>query len=219
LEFLLTAVDFFVHLDVYIGVILEKFGLWTYLLLFLTIFCETGLVVTPFLPGDSLIFVVGAFAAAGKLDVGWLFVLLVVASVGGNTLNYQIGSWFGPAVFEKNYRFLKRKYLDQTHEFFEKYGAKTIIFARFLPIVRTFAPFLAGVGRMTYLRFTIYNVVGSLAWVTLFLYGGFFFGEIPIVKRNLTLVIFAILLISVVPTVFEVIRRRFQAGRMEKKDS
>jgi len=213
LEFLLLVIDFFVHLDVHIGTIIEKFGMWTYLILFLTIFCETGLVVTPFLPGDSLIFVLGAFAATGRLNLTTLFVLLIVASIGGNTLNYQIGSWFGPKVFQRDYRFLKRKYLDQTHEFFEKYGPKTIIFARFLPIVRTFAPFLAGVGKMTYLKFTIYNVAGSFAWVSLFLFGGYFFGEIPVVKRNLTLVIFGILLLSVVPTVIEVARRHLKAKK------
>lgn len=208
MDFLLAFLDFFIHLDTHLGQILERYGTWTYLLLFLTIFCETGLVVTPFLPGDSLIFVVGAFAAAGRLDVTTLFLLLAVAAVAGNSLNYAIGGWFGPAVFERNYRFLRAEYLDRTRRFFDKYGGKTIIIARFLPIVRTFAPFLAGVGKMTYLRFAAFNVVGSLAWVSLFLFGGYFFGNLPMVKHNLTFVIFGIIILSFLPTLIEIVRRR-----------
>jgi len=195
------------------GEIIERYGTWTYLLLFLTIFCETGLVVTPFLPGDSLIFVVGAFAAAGMFDVNLLALMMIVAAIGGNWLNYRIGAYIGPAVFEKDYRLLKKKYLLQTQEFFEKHGAKTIIIARFLPIVRTFAPFLAGVGRMNQAKFTLYNVIGSVAWVSLFLYGGYFFGNIPIVKKNLTIAILVIVFASFIPTAFEVIRRKYFPGK------
>lgn len=213
MEFVLAIIDFFIHLDVHLQDILTRYHNWTYLLLFLTIFCETGLVVTPFLPGDSLIFAVGAFAASGWMDIRILFPLLIAASTGGNTLNYQIGAWFGPTVFEKDYRFLKRKYLQKTHDFFEKYGAKTIIFARFLPIVRTFAPFLAGVGKMTYGKFTTYNLVGSVAWVSLFLLSGYYFGNIPAIKHNFSLVILAIIVLSVVPSVVEVIRHR---GKSQK---
>jgi len=216
LDFILTLIDFFIHLDVHLGEILERYGSWTYLLIFLTIFCETGLVVTPFLPGDSLIFVLGAFAAVGWMDIRLLFLLLAVAAIGGNTLNYHIGRQVGPAVFVRDYRLLKRKYLDQTQAYFEKYGGKTIIIARFLPIVRTFAPFLAGVGRMAYPRYQFYNTAGSLMWVSLFLFAGYYFGNIPMVKRNLTIVILAIVVISVLPTLIEIIRRRLSKSGVSK---
>lgn len=211
MEIILTFIDFFVHLDKYIGLILERYGLWTYLILFLVIFCETGLVVTPFLPGDSLIFVVGAFAAADWLDIKWIYLDLAVAAVLGNMLNYAIGNYLGPAVLEKDTRIFKRAYLDKTRAYFAKYGAATVVVARFLPIVRTFAPFLAGVGRMAYGKFTFYNFVGCVAWVSSFLFGGYFFGNIPIVKKNLTLVIFAIIILSFAPTAIGLLKQKKRA--------
>ena len=211
MDFLLLVVDFFLHLDKHLQQILESYGNWTYLLVSFTIFAETGFVVTPFLPGDSLIFVVGAFAAAGWLNPWVLYIALLVAGILGNSLNYAIGKKIGPAVFEKNYRFLKREYLDKTRAFFEKYGGKTIIIARFLPIVRTFAPFLAGVGKMTYAKFSIFNVIGSFLWVSIFLWGGYFFGNIPVIKRNLTTVILVIVFASFLPTIIEFFKHKFKS--------
>jgi len=178
------------------------------------IFCETGLVVTPFLPGDSLLFGLGTFAALGLLEIEWLLILLSIAAVAGNMVNYAIGQFVGPKVFHKeNVRFLNKEYLDRTHRFYEKHGGKTIVIARFIPIMRTFAPFVAGIGNMTYMRFTLYNVLGSIAWVTIFIAGGYYFGNLPVVKRNFTLVIFAIIIISVLPIVFEYIRQRSRPSR------
>jgi membrane-associated protein len=200
--------DVFLHLDKHLGEVIGNYGAWTYAILLVIIFCETGLVVTPFLPGDSLLFAAGAFAALGKLDPLWLFLLLSAAAIGGDTVNYWIGAWIGPRAFSGEIRFLKKEYLDRTHAFFEKYGGKTIIIARFVPIVRTFAPFVAGVGAMNYARFIVYNVVGGLAWVTLFVFGGYWFGNQPFVKRNFSLVVLAIIIISVMPMVVEYLRSR-----------
>ncbi len=208
MEILSYIIDIFVHLDVHLSELIIMFGPMTYVILFLVIFCETGLVVTPFLPGDSLLFVVGAFAAKGDFDVVLIFILLSVAAVTGNMVNYQIGRYLGPRVFQSESRFLKKEYLDRTHAFYEKHGAKTIVIARFLPIIRTFAPFVAGIGRMDYKRFTIYNLIGCVAWLSAFILGGYFFGNLPFVKKNLTMVIFAIIIISFLPSVIEVIRHR-----------
>lgn len=204
----------FVHLDSYLELIIRDYGLWTYLILFLIIFCETGFVVTPFLPGDSLLFAAGALAATTSLSVGVLLVLLGVAAIAGDTVNYWIGHRIGPRVFHgSGTRFLNREHLDRTHKFYEKHGGKTIIIARFMPIIRTFAPFVAGVGSMNYARFIKYNVVGGLAWIGIFIVGGYLFGNIPVVKRNFTLVIMVIIVISVLPGVVEFIRhRRASAG-------
>jgi membrane-associated protein len=188
--------------------IIRQFGVVTYVILFIVIFCETGLVVTPMLPGDSLLFVVGAFAARGDLDLTLVYVLLCIAAVAGNTANYHIGRFVGPKVFEKDRRYLKREYLDRTHAFYEKYGGKTIVIARFLPIIRTFAPFVAGIGRMNYRRFALYNLAGCVAWITSFILSGYFFGNIPIVKKNLTIVIIAIIILSLLPSVIEFLRHR-----------
>lgn len=197
----------FVHLDRYLEVIIRDYGLWTYLILFLIVFCETGLVVTPFLPGDSLLFAAGALAATTSLSVGWLIGLLSVAAIGGDTLNYWIGHRIGPRVFQgSGSRFLNKEHLDRTHKFYEKHGGKTIIIARFMPIIRTFAPFVAGVGSMNYARFVKYNIVGGLAWIVVFIVGGYLFGNIPVVKRNFTLVIMVIIVISVLPGIVEFIR-------------
>ena len=202
-------VDLFLHLDQQLAAAVSAYGPYIYAMLFVVIFCETGLVVTPFLPGDSLLFAAGAFAARGDLSVGLLFILLAAAAVIGDTVNYWIGKIVGPKVFKKEKsRIFKKSYLDRTHAFYEKYGAETIIIARFVPIVRTFAPFVAGIGRMSYLKFISYNVIGGVGWVALFVFGGFFFGNIPFVRKNFSLVIIAIILISLVPAVVEVLKHR-----------
>jgi membrane-associated protein len=206
-------IDFLLHLDKHLNEIIGQYGLWTYLILFFVIFLETGFVVTPFLPGDSLLFAAGSFAALGSLKVSWLIVLLSAAAILGDTANYWIGHFVGPKVFHKERtRFFKKEYLDRTHAFYEKHGGKTIIIARFVPIIRTFAPFVAGIGRMSYGRFIAYNVVGGIVWVVIFVLGGYFFGNIPVVKENFSLVILAIILISVVPIFVEFLRHR-RAGR------
>jgi len=188
--------------------VIEHYGVFTYVILLLVIFCETGLVVTPFLPGDSLLFAAGAFAAQGVLNPHLLFILLTLAAVIGDTVNYAVGAFFGPRVFRENVRFLKREYLLRAEAFYEKHGGKTIILARFIPIVRTFAPFVAGVGKMHYLRFLSYNVFGGTLWVALFIYGGYFFGTIPIVQENFEWVILGIIAISLLPPVLEWMKHR-----------
>jgi membrane-associated protein len=208
-------IDLFLHLDQHLAEVLRDYGTWTYLILFGIIFCETGFVVTPFLPGDSLLFAAGSFAAVGALDPHLLFVLLSAAGILGDTVNYWVGAYVGPRAFSGEIRFLKKEYLDRTHRFYEKYGGKTIIIARFVPIVRTFAPFVAGIGAMSYGRFILYNVAGAIAWVGLFVYGGYFFGNIEFVKRNFSLVILAIIVISVMPMVVEFIRARRHEARSE----
>jgi membrane-associated protein len=199
-------VDFILHIDVHLAEIIAKFGLWTYGVLFLIIFAETGLVVTPFLPGDSLLFAAGAFSARPDtgLNVHLMAVLLFVAAVIGDTLNYAIGAKLGPAVFKRDDSFfLRKKHLERAHAFFEKYGGRAIILARFVPIVRTFVPFVAGIGSMTYRRFLAYNVIGGFIWIYFFTYAGFFFGNQPFVQKNFKLVILAIIFLSVLPMVFE----------------
>ncbi|MCJ7565758.1 MAG: DedA family protein [Candidatus Aminicenantes bacterium] len=209
MEFLSKIIDFIIHLDTHLSDLIQTYGLWTYLILFVVIFCETGLVVTPFLPGDSLIFAAGTFAARGDLKVGWLFLVLAAAAVIGDTVNYWIGKIIGPKIFHKEKtRFFRKEYLGRTHEFYEKYGAETIIIARFVPIIRTFAPFVAGIGRMSYLKFISYNVIGGVGWVAIFTFGGYFFGNIPFVKNNFSIVIIAIILISLVPAVLEFLKHR-----------
>lgn len=206
-----TLLDILINLDKYLTDVINNYGMWAYLILFLVIFCETGLVVTPFLPGDSLIFVLGALAASGEINLIAIGSILMTAAILGNVINYQIGRFLGPKVFEKeNGRFLKKEYLFRTHQFYEKHGGKTIIIARFIPIIRTFAPFVAGIGQMRYTSFLIYNITGSVSWVLLFLVGGYWFGNIPVVERNFTLVIFGIILISLLPTIFAFLRQRKQ---------
>lgn len=207
-------VDFFVHLDKYLPVIIQSFGVWAYVIVFLVIFCETGLVVAPILPGDSLLFALGSIAALGALNLELLLILLCIAAIAGNMVNYTIGHFLGPKVFHyENNRFFKKEYLIKTHQFYEKHGGKTIIITRFMPIVRTFAPFVAGIGAMTYPKFTLYNIVGGVAWVCTFLLGGYFFGNIPSVKNNFTLVILAIIILSIMPGIIEYWRRRLIAVR------
>ena len=205
-------IDLVLHLDEYLNVIITNYGVWTYGILFLIIFMETGFVVTPFLPGDSLLFAAGSFAALGSLNPVYLFVLLSIAAVLGDTINYSIGAYIGPRAFSGEIKYLKREHLDRTHEFYEKHGGKTIILARFIPIIRTFAPFVAGVGSMTYGRFIIFNVIGGITWVALFTFGGYYFGNLPVVRNNFELVIFAIIFISFIPPILE-----FFKARKEKK--
>lgn len=212
MELIQSLVDFIIHIDKHLDAIITQYGGWTYLILFLIIFAETGLVVTPFLPGDSLLFAAGAFAARGSLNPFVLFVLLSIAAIIGDTVNYWIGRAIGPRVYERDYRFLKRKHLDRTHEFYEKYGGKAVILARFMPIVRTFVPFIAGVGAMTYGKFVFYNVVGGIIWIGLFVFAGYFFGNIPAVEHNFTLVVLAIIFLSILPPIIEVVRAR-RAGK------
>lgn len=212
---LLELVNIFLHLDKYLGQAISDYGTWTYLLLFLIVFCETGLVVTPFLPGDSLLFAAGALAATvPALDVKVLLLLLGVAAILGDTVNYAIGQAIGPRAFTSNVRFLKREYLERTQQFYEKHGGKTIILARFVPIVRTFAPFVAGVGTMKYGRFVVYNVAGGCLWVAMFTLGGFFFGNLDFVKKNFSLVVVGIVLISVLPMVWELLKARREASQL-----
>lgn len=211
MELLKEFIDLFLHLDTYLHTVIQSYGMWTYLLLFLIIFCETGLVITPILPGDSLLFAAGTFAASGALDLGWLLGLLSIAAILGDAVNYTIGHFMGPKVFtQTDGRFLKKEYLDRTHQFYEKYGGKTIILARFVPIVRTFAPFVAGVGRMTYASFASYNILGGLLWITVCTVAGYLFGNIPVVKQNFTLAILAIIFISILPGLSEFLRHRQQ---------
>jgi len=208
-EILLSGWDLLVHLDRHLAALLEQYGAWLYLLLFMIIFCETGLVVTPFLPGDSLLFIAGALAAGGGIDVHLLALLLVAAAVLGNSVNYSIGRFIGPKVFQwEDSRFFNRKALDHAHAFYEKHGGKTIVITRFVPILRTFAPFVAGIARMNYLSFTAYNVAGALAWVLSLLYAGYWFGNVPFVKQNLTWVILGIIALSLMPLAFEYFRHR-----------
>jgi membrane-associated protein len=203
MEILTTLIDIFLHMDEYLAQIITQYGTLTYVILFFVIFAETGLVVTPFLPGDSLIFAAGALAASTDLDPVILFLLLGTAAVLGDAANYTIGHKIGARAFDGSIKFLKKEYLDKTHAFYEKHGNKTIFLARFVPIVRTFAPFVAGVGNMTYAHFATYNVVGAIVWVGLFTAAGYFFGEIPFVKENFEFVVIAIILISVLPAVYE----------------
>ncbi|HZW38312.1 MAG TPA: DedA family protein [Ignavibacteriaceae bacterium] len=199
--------DLFLHLDVHLAEIISKYGTLTYVILFTVIFAETGFVVTPFLPGDSLLFAAGTFAHIGQLNVHLVFLLLAFAAIIGDTVNYWIGHYFGLKLFDK-IKFLKKEHLDKTHQFYEKYGGKTIIIARFVPIVRTFAPFVAGIGSMTYGKFILYNIIGGIAWVAIFVYGGFYFADLSIVKNNFSIVVLAIIFISILPGVIEYIRHR-----------
>lgn len=213
-------IDFILHLDTHLDLIITSYGLWTYLILFAIVFCETGFVVTPFLPGDSLLFAAGAFAAKGSLDVSALLILLGAAAVAGDTVNYWIGAIVGPKVFHKeNVRFLNKKHLERTHQFYEKYGGKTIIIARFIPIIRTFAPFVAGIGKMTYFKFVSYNVIGGVLWVCLFILGGYFFGNLEIVKKNFSLVIFVIIFLSILPPIIEYLRIRYGNSKTPQENA
>jgi membrane-associated protein len=211
-------IDLFLHLDKHLSLVIAQYGTGTYLLLFFIIFMETGFVVTPFLPGDSLLFAAGTFASpalGSPLNIVVLYLLLCTAAVLGDTVNYWIGHFIGPRAFSMNNRFLKKEYLERTEAFYEKHGGKTIVLARFIPIIRTFAPFVAGVGKMSYWRFISYNVIGGIAWVSLFCLGGYFFGNLPVVKENFSIVVVTIIMISVLPMVFEVVKGRMKRPSQE----
>lgn len=206
--------DFFLNIDKNLHIIIEKYGFWIYLLIFVIIFCETGLVVTPFLPGDSLLFALGAIAATGALSLPLTYCIICVAAILGNIVNYQIGYLVGPKIFYKeNVRFLNKEHLNRTRLFYERHGGKIVVISRFLPIFRTFAPFVAGIGRMNYWRFTLYNIVGCFAWVTTFVIGGYYFGNIPLIKNNFFLVIIGIILASITPPLIEYIRHRRKVSK------
>ncbi len=213
MEFIKSILDFVLHIDQHLVDIVRDYQTWTYLVLFIIIFAETGLVVTPILPGDSLLFAAGAIVA--KPDTGLsiivLWLLIMIAAVLGDLVNYHIGKYIGVKAFSGEYRLLKKEYLERTHAFYEKYGGKTIIYARFIPIIRTFAPFVAGIGTMSYGRFAVFNVTGGVAWVTSFLFLGYFFGGLPVIKENFTYVIVLIIILSVMPAIIQVIRERNRA--------
>lgn len=216
MEFLL---DFILHIDLYLINIIQTYHTWAYIILFFIIFCETGLVMTPFLPGDSLLFIAGAITALPDmpLEINLLTLILLMAAVLGDSCNYMIGRSFGKILCNRNHSiFFKQKYLDKTHEFYRKYGGKTIVIARFVPIVRTFAPFAAGMGKMHYRSFMIYNIIGGALWIALFCYAGYFFGDMPVVQDNLKLLIVAIIVISILPAVFEILRMRFRIKTTSK---
>jgi len=213
LELLALFIDLVVHLDDHLQALVAAYGAWIYLILFLIVFCETGLVVTPFLPGDSLLFVAGAIAAAGGMNIHLLVVLLIIAAILGDAVNYSIGHYIGPRVLkDRNSRWLNPKHLDRAHAFYEHHGGKTIIIARFVPIVRTYAPFIAGAASMPYPRFALYNITGAVVWVVSLGYAGYFFGNIPLIKDNLTVVIITIIILSILPGVFEYLRLRKRPG-------
>ncbi len=213
MDLISQLIDFIIHIDVHLEMIITNYGTWTYGILFAIVFAETGFVVTPFLPGDSLIFAASAFAAKGWLNPWVVFLTMASAGIIGDGINYAIGHYIGPRVFTEDVRFLKREYLDKAHDFFEKYGGKAVILARFMPIVRTFVPFVAGAGSMTYSKFAVYNVIGAVAWVGTFTILGYFFGNIPAVEENFTIVIFAIIILSVLPPIIEVFKERRKSNQ------
>ncbi len=212
MDWIRWAIDFFLHIDKHLGDVIHDYGGWTYAILILVVFCETGLVVTPILPGDSLLFAAGTFAAIGQLNVHFLFLALSVAAILGDTVNYAVGHYLGPKVLNSRWKLIKQEHLDRTKAFYEKYGAKTIILARFVPIVRTFAPFVAGVGVMNYGQFLLYNVVGGVAWVALCVYAGYFLANWSFVKENFSVAILAIIFVSVLPMAWEIFQG-WRAGR------
>lgn len=214
MELLYSLFDFFLHLDKHLFEIVNEYRNWTYLILFLIIFLETGLIVTPFLPGDSLLFAAGTLAALGLLNIGLLIGLLCIAAFTGDSVNFSVGKFFGQKIFERNFRLIKREHLMRTHQFYEIHGGKTIIIARFIPIIRTFAPFIAGVGSMHYGRFITFNLVGGILWVLLFTIGGFFFGNIPIVKNNFSVTVIAIILISMLPMFIELLKYKLKPNKV-----
>lgn len=214
MEFIGSLIDFILHIDQHLAALTSQYDAWIYAILFLIVFCETGLVVTPFLPGDSLLFAAGAIAALGGMNVHVVVALLLAAAIIGDAVNFAIGKYFGDRLFANpNSKIFKREYLDKTHAFYAKYGGKTIILARFVPIVRTFAPFVAGMGHMDYGRFLRFNVIGAVLWVVSLTYAGYFFGELPLVKNNFGLVVIGIIVVSVLPMVVEIVRARLNRAQ------
>jgi len=214
MDFLHQAVDFFLHLDKHLNDIFQNYGLWTYAIVFAIIFCETGLVVTPFLPGDSLLFAVGALSAKGSLNVVIAYLLMTGAALLGDNANYWIGRFFGEQAFGK---LINQKHLNRTHAFYEKHGVLTLVIGQFVPIVRTFVPFVAGVGEMTYTRFVAFNLIGVLSWATLFLWGGYLFGNLDFVRKNFHYVVLGIIVVSITPILFEVVKVVFDKPKAAKK--
>lgn len=218
MKFIGTLINVILHLDKYLNIIIQNYGAWTYALIFIIIFCETGLVVTPFLPGDSIIFATGALASIGMLNVFALFIIYFIAAVAGDTVNYHIGKKIGKDILEKkSTKFINKEYLKKAHHFYEKHGSMTIVLGRFIPIIRTFVPFVAGIGEMRYSEFIIYNMLGGFLWVTLFLGGGYFFGGLPFIKQHFSFVVIAIVIISVIPAIIAFIREK-RNGRGNKSD-
>ncbi len=216
MELLKLAFDFVLHIDTYLDVILKEYGTLAYIILFIIIFAETGLVVTPFLPGDSLLFAIGAIAARGDLDIYLTIFLLIIAAILGDTVNYRVGMFFKDRILKgEKLRFIKESHLEKTKEFYDRYGGKTIIIGRFIPIIRTFAPFVAGIGTMEYRHFILYNVVGGVIWILIFTIAGFYFGNLPMIRKNFTLVIFAIIILSILPAVIEYIRSKRNKGHIQ----
>ena len=214
MDFINNLIDIFLHLDTYLGNIINDYGILTYIILFIIIFCETGLVVTPFLPGDSLIFAAASFAALGKLNIFVLWIVILAAAILGDASNYSIGKVFGRKILESG-KFIKQKHIDKTNTFYEKYGGKTIIIARFIPIVRTLAPFIAGIGEMTYRKFISYNAIGGFIWVTIVSFSGYFLGTIDIVKEHFSQVILIIIFVSLLPALYEVVKHKLKTGEVD----
>lgn len=219
MKFISKLIDIILHLDKYLNVIIQNYGVWTYALIFVIIFCETGLVVTPFLPGDSILFATGALSANGTLNLFLLFIVFYSAAVIGDTVNYHIGKKIGNKIFEKeDIKFINKEYLKKAHVFYEKHGSMTIVVGRFIPIIRTFVPFVAGIGEMKYVKFLIYNMLGGLIWVGLFLFGGFFFGNLPIIKDNFSYVLIAIIIISALPGIIVFLKEKGSAKAVDVKE-
>ncbi len=219
MDFIYLVIDFILHIDAHLAELVAEYGVWVYAILFLILFCETGLIVTPFLPGDSLLFVAGAIAAlpTNDLNVHLMVVVMITAAIIGDAVNYTIGRLFGERLFSNpNSKIFRRSYLDKTHAFYERHGGKTIILARFVPIVRTFAPFVAGMGHMSYRRFAFYNVTGAFIWVLLFTYAGYLFGNLPVIQENLKLLIVGIIVLSIMPGIIEIIRHKRAAAKQSK---
>lgn len=220
MELIYTFIDFVLNIDEHLVVLVNDYKTWTYLILFLIIFAETGFVVTPFLPGDSLLFAAGAIIAnpESNLNIFLMAAILIVAAILGDWLNYHIGKYVGPKAFSGKYKLLKKEYLDKTNAFYDKYGGKTIIYARFVPIIRTFAPFVAGIGTMKYSKFLSYNVIGAVVWIISFLFLGYFFGGLPIIKDNFSIVIFLIIFISMLPPILEILREKFKKPKTDNSN-
>lgn len=220
MELIYTVIDFVLNIDEHLVVLVNDYKTWTYLILFLIIFAETGFVVTPFLPGDSLLFAAGAIIAnpESNLNIFLMAAILIVAAILGDWLNYHIGKYVGPKAFSGKYKLLKKEYLDKTNAFYDKYGGKTIIYARFVPIIRTFAPFVAGIGTMKYSKFLSYNVIGAVVWIISFLFLGYFFGGLPIIKDNFSIVIFLIIFISMLPPILEILREKFKKPKTDNSN-
>jgi membrane-associated protein len=210
-EIALKLIDIVLHVDRYLDIIIQTFGVWSYIILFVIVFCETGLVVTPFLPGDSLLFAAGALAGIGSFDVTILMIVFPSAAIIGDNVNYWIGRTIGPRIFHReNVRFLNRKHLDRTHEFYEKHGGLAVVFGRFAPIIRTFMPFVAGIGKMNYAKFLAYDIFSGILWPAIFVLSGYYFGNLPFVKKYFSLVVIVIIIISVIPILYQIVRMRFE---------